>query len=315
MILLEIKKIRGLPTSPQASVPGGTREVGVMCELIPSPPTARYASSLGLDRSARRYHSVLSRPLSPEPRSQRRRPRKLWMSQTKVRNSDKPHVLRGYGERIYNKCSQNQTSENMECNIKIEKESEDKVSQQNCLNPQEQNPNVEILFGDLKTEPDCDKTIIVSNLNDPEVKDTEGGINGDIKSLVVSKAADDFTLSSITKDIVLKPLDDRGVHFRGCNGIGLSNKENINTGEIPFINKAKEKEGEEDEEEELDMAVENDKIICEPEISMSEDREEDLSRNSCPEEVKFKFSCKICSYKSMRENHFLKHMQLHDKVS
>ncbi|XP_042216916.1 zinc finger Y-chromosomal protein 1-like [Homarus americanus] len=312
MILLEIQKIRGLPVLPQLSVPAGTREVGVMCELIPSPPTARYASSLGLDRSARRYHSVLSRPLSPEPRPQRRRPRKHMLSHSKVRNSDKHHILRSYSERIYNKQLHHETDRNGECNIKIEKESEDTVSRRNCVNSQEQSPSVEILFGNLKTEPECDETIIVSNIGDAEVRTIDRGSMSDTKSVVVNKLDDGFSLSSITKDTVLKPLDDRGVQFGGCEVVeGSNNKENID--DTIYVNKAKEKDEEEEEEEGIDMDLENDKMICEPEISMSEGLEDDMSKDPSNDQVKFKFSCKICSYKSMRENHFVKHMQLHDK--
>nr|XP_045617869.1 uncharacterized protein LOC123770247 isoform X2 [Procambarus clarkii] len=327
MILLEIQKIRGLPPSPQTDDLTGTREVGVMCELIPSPPTARYASSLGLDRSARRYHSVLSRPLSPEPRPQRRKSRKHLMTNSKFRNTDKQHIplLRSFSNRIFTKYS-NQTSRKLESNIKIEKDVEEKLTRQNYLNSQEHNPKVEILLGDLKTEPECDETIIVSNINNPEIRDHGISHINYNKSVVVNKTNENLTLSSITKDSVLKSLDDRGVQFSGCEGMeGSNNKENIDN---VFVKKVEEKDEEEEEQEEeeeeedeeeeeeeeegIDMDVENDKMICEPEISISEGHEA-LLKDHCSEEVKFKFSCKICSYKSMRENHFVKHMQLHDK--
>lgn len=313
MILLEIQKIRGMPVSPEKDMPSGTREIGVMCELIPSPPTARYASSLGLDRSARRYHSVLSRPLSPEPRPTRRKSRRHLLTRAKVRNSNKQHILRGLHGKKYGKNFCGEVPE-MDSNIKTEKDMENRLRKDYKMSL-EQTSDVDIIFRDLKSDPESDRTIIVSELTDSESADN-------IKSLVVSKSEEnDLMVSSVTREVVLKSVDSQGLELKECEILeGSSNKETISLGDTACLNqlqgKEEEREDEEDEEEEdMDMEEETDKMICDPEVIMAERQEGDVPKRHLAEEIKYKFSCIICSYKSMRENHFLKHMRLHDKVS
>lgn len=315
MILSEIEKIKGT-CSLSTSVPSNaskTCEVGVMCELIPSPPSARYASSVGLDRSARRYHSVLSRPISPEPRPQRKRSRRQLSLESKLKSTEKQEdVSQRRPDRSQSQRSESQTLRTLK--IKLEKDHEEKQTEEDYLVPKESNHNVEILLGDLKMEPECDETIIVSSISNSDLGEESHEVEESISksnSLIMHKDCDGYALPLVNKDISVKNVEGRGQELRRRLEVESSNKENIKMDNSQFLYKPKEQV---ENEEDLDMEVEDHKIICEPEINMSEDQDDDLTKGHSAEEVKFKFSCQICSYKSMRENHFVKHMKLHDKV-
>lgn len=313
MILSEIEKIKGT-CSLSTSVPSSsnkTCEVGVMCELIPSPPSARYASSAGLDRSARRYHSVLSRPISPEPRPHRKRSRRQLSLESKLKSSEKQEdVSRRRPDRSQSRRSESQTLRTLK--IKLEKDHEEKQTEGDYLVPKESNHNVEILLGDLKMEPECDETIIVSSISNSDLGEESHEAEENISkpsSLLMHKDCDSYALPLVNKDTSGKNVEGRGQELRRRLEVESSNKENIKMDNSQFLYKPKEQV----EDEDLDMEVEDHKIICEPEINMSEDQDDDLTKGHSAEEIKFKFSCQICSYKSMRENHFVKHMKLHDK--
>ncbi|XP_037796053.1 zinc finger protein 286A-like [Penaeus monodon] len=313
MILSEIEKIKGT-CSLSTSVPSNaskTCEVGVMCELIPSPPSARYASSVGLDRSARRYHSVLSRPISPEPRPQRKRSRRQLSLESKLKSTEKQEdVSQRRPDRSQSQRSESQTLRTLK--IKLEKDHEEKQTEEDYLVPKESNHNVEILLGDLKMEPECDETIIVSSISNSDLGEESHEVESISKSnsLIMHKDCDGYVLPLVNKDISVKNVEGRGQELMRRLEVESSNKENIKMDNSQFLYKPKEQV---ENEEDLDMEVEDHKIICEPEINMSEDQDDDLTKGHSAEEVKFKFSCQICSYKSMRENHFVKHMKLHDK--
>lgn len=314
MILSEIEKIKGT-CSLSTSVPSSsnkTCEVGVMCELIPSPPSARYASSAGLDRSARRYHSVLSRPISPEPRPHRKRSRRQLSLESKLKSSEKQEdVSWRRPDRSQSRRSESQTLRTLK--IKLEKDHEEKQTEGDYLVPKESNHNVEILLGDLKMEPECDETIIVSSISNSDLGEESHEAEENISkpsSLLMHKDCDSYALPLVNKDTSGKNVEGRGQELRRRLEVESSNKENIKMDNSQFLYKPKEQV----EDEDLDMEVEDHKIICEPEINMSEDQDDDLTKGHSAEEIKFKFSCQICSYKSMRENHFVKHMKLHDKV-
>lgn len=313
MILSEIEKIKGT-SALSTSVPSNTNktcEIGIMCELIPSPPSARYASSVGLDRSARRYHSVLSRPISPEPRPQRKRSRRQLSLESKLKSNEKhDNVSRRRPDRCHSRQSENLRT----LKIKLEKDHEDKQTEEDCLVPKESNQKVEILLGDLKMEPECDETIIVSSISNSDLGEESCEAEGSISkpnSLIMHKDCNEYTLPLVPKDIDVKNGEGRGQGLRRCLEVESSNKENIKMDNSQFLYKPKEQV---EDEEDLEMDVENSKIICEPEINMAEEQDDELAKVHLAEVVKFKFSCQICSYKSMRENHFVKHMKLHDKV-
>ncbi|KAK8394998.1 hypothetical protein O3P69_006036 [Scylla paramamosain] len=296
IILEEIRKLRGV--SEKGTSPS-TRDVGVMCELIPSPATTRHASTLGLDRSARRYHSVLSRPLSPEPSPLRRRTKKQLVGHSSARNTDKRHLMKGFPERVAKKHAQKQNLKNVECGMKP-KNKNYIFSEHSCQNSQEEDPHNSVSMAGVKTEPCAIRAISVSDQSSAESERVENENSSDLKALGVCQDGSSLAASAV------KEGDGTKLHERTvCTEVNKTNSclENINN---DYLNVSKSRQ---QVEEEVDMTM-KDEVFGQQETSKGTEELQDTQSSS---QVKFKFSCKICSYKSMRENHFIKHMQLHDK--
>lgn len=300
VILEEIRKLRGLPKEVMSP---STCEVGVMCELIPSPAVTHHASTLGLDRSARRYHSVLSRPLSPEPSPLRRRTKKQLLAHSKARNTDKRHLRKAFTERVVKKRSQSQSLKNVECGIKPKNE-KDIFSKHSYQNSQEEDSQISVAMADIKIEPSGAQTIVVSDQISVKTEKVENENRSNLKSLRVSKGGSSLATSPV-KDGDGKKPDERTVHSGVIKDNGCL--ENITNNDCLHVRRTRQKmEGDEEK-----VSVEDEPLFGHEEASTGP---EELQETQNSSQVKFKFSCKICSYKSMRENHFLKHMQLHDKV-
>lgn len=305
IIMEEIRKLRGLPE--EASSPS-TREVGVMCELIPSPATTRHASTLGLDRSARRYHSVLSRPLSPEPSPLRRRTKKQLLAHSKTRAADKRHLLKGFSERVGKKRSQSQSLKGVEYAIKT-KNQKDVISRHIYPSPQEEDSHsVKSVVG-LKTEVSGAQTLPEGRQSHSEARSGEEPDNQVNKINSKALVSDKENTGDGSEGGAALPGDGEGTNLAGkLVDTGLD-KEGDCTGvrsESCSVSRVRDKVESNDEEMKDETVFGTD--LAAPRVS------EGLQDTQNSTLAKFKFSCKICSYKSMRENHFLKHMQLHDKV-
>ncbi|XP_066981459.1 LOW QUALITY PROTEIN: uncharacterized protein [Macrobrachium rosenbergii] len=319
LILKEIDRIRGGSDEsvlcgyeePNTEVTSkhGTREVGVMCELIPSPPMTRYASSLGLDRSARRYHSVLSRPLSPEPRPQRRKSRRHLLSSPKEKNCEKIKVLQEFSE----SCKVPMQNH---CQIIVKSESGplERVPNIGCTdNVSERLPSesVEMILDTMKMEPGSSSPALLVTVGPssglgPAV--TCGPDDTRSITLPVTQADATHEASSFQEELTLRLADERMTRRLKSSSNGTErNKENIEI-EIGHI-KSKDLEG---QCKDAGMDSKSSEIVCETKIDPAL-RKSKAVKGSTPKEIKYKFSCNICSYKSMRENHFIKHMKLHDK--
>ena len=294
----EIRKLKGLP---KEVVLPSTCDIGVMCELIPSPATTRHASTLGLDRSARRYHSVLSRPLSPEPSPMRRRSKKQLLTHSKARNTDKRHLMKGFTERVAKKRSQSQSHKNVESGIKP-KTKKDIFSKHSCHNSQEEDSGISVTMTGVSTEPSGVQTIIVSNQGFADTQTMQTENTSDFDAIGVSKYNCPGTLAAKQRDETKSP--ETPVHIEvNKHNTCLESLHN----ECLSVSQPRHKM----EDESVVVGVKDEMVFVHKQIS-KESQQLQETQNST--QVKFKFLCKICSYKSMRENHFLKHMQLHDKV-
>ncbi|XP_045119882.1 zinc finger protein 652-A-like isoform X2 [Portunus trituberculatus] len=295
IILEEIRKLRGLSengTSPT------TRDVGVMCELIPSPVTTRHASTLGLDRSARRYHSVLSRPLSPEPSPLRRRSKKQLVGHSSARNTDKRRLMKDFPERVTKKHAQNQNLKNVECGIKP-KNKNGIFSECIHQNSQEEDPHNSLSMSGVKTEPCAVQTISISNQSSAESERVKNEDSSDLKALGMSQDGSSLAVSAVREGDGTKP-PERTVHTELNKADSCL--ENINN-DCCNVNKSRQ------QVDEVDMTMKDEVFDQQETFKETEELQDPQNSN----QVKFKFSCKICSYKSTRENHFIKHMQLHEK--
>ncbi|KAK7069730.1 hypothetical protein SK128_014017, partial [Halocaridina rubra] len=304
LILAEIDRIRGLTCESKidAAADRSTREVGVMCELIPSPPMARYASSLGLDRSARRYHSVLSRPLSPEPRPQRRKSRRNILSSPKEKYTEKNKALQTFSHRYKNHVQN--LSVMVPCSVKSEIDCDDPMPNSNYQGSNGNLPSgvVNKLLANIKTEPVGNTIATVNNAQSSDLNALSGC---DLKLTSPSSGVKtNSKVFDITKDIDIRLSVDRQTRSKQASkGAELNNKENLNV-ELEEI-KLKEKSNLTNS---CGMDSESMNVVIERGIGVAVDNENGLAKD-----VKYKFSCTICSYKSMRENHFVKHMKLHEK--
>lgn len=300
VILEEIRKIRGLLEEPS------TREVGVMCELLPSPATTRHTSSLGLDHSARRYHSILSRPLSPEPSPLRRKTKRQLLAHSKMHAADKRHLLKGFTERVAKKRSQSQALRGVECTIEA-KSQKTLFSRHNYQSSLEEDSHINKTPYSAKTEVSGGQTRPVSGQSHAEIKCVDESEECDNKS--DSKHVDSSKENSLGCIDSPEALQGDGARTENLVHAGLGKDNSLEGTENDFLSVNKTGDRAEGTEGEM-LKVEP---ACGTEsASRSAKGFQDTQPSAL---AKFKFSCKICSYKSMRENHFLKHMQLHDKVS
>ncbi|XP_068200293.1 uncharacterized protein [Palaemon carinicauda] len=319
LILKEIERIRGgtdesAPSDheePNSAVTSGvsTREVGVMCELIPSPPMTRYASSLGLDRSARRYHSVLSRPLSPEPRPQRRKSRRHALSSQKEKRYVKTKVIK----KISESCNEPMKSH---CQIIVKSEGDtlETMAKVDCVDNADEgvaNESLEMILDTVKMEPgSSDPALLVTVGPSSGLGPSVTCIPNDIKpmTLPISQPGTIPEASSFQEEVTRRLGGKRTTRKRKSpNGTEL-NKENIEV-ELSDI-KSKEIES---RCKDAEMDSKNSKIGCEMKVDPALRKSRGVAKVGAPKDIKYKFSCSICSYKSMRNNHFIKHMKLHDK--
>ncbi|KAK3864353.1 hypothetical protein Pcinc_029949 [Petrolisthes cinctipes] len=228
---------------------------------------------------------------------------------------------------------------------------DDELSQGMSPALQEFTPSVEIPITELKSEVTCEETILISEEGDSEdssMKATKrklspigktisqnrivgvGGGGGSSSNCGVMLGKDhhkNLTFTSLIEDMELKPLENEKLYQRDL----YSNvKQHRHRGKpdmskkLPHSRRTRVKEkykGERKPEEERKAVSGRREQQHEEEEEEEDDDEEEEEEEEEEEgtvrgqegEVKYKFSCKICSYKSMRENQFLKHMQLHDK--
>ncbi|XP_050735460.1 uncharacterized protein LOC127007956 isoform X2 [Eriocheir sinensis] len=305
VIMEEIRKLRGLP---EEALSPSTREVGVMCELIPSPATTRHASTLGLDRSARRYHSVLSRPLSPEPSPLRRRTKKQLLAHSKTRAADKRHLLKGFSERVAKKRSQSQSLKGVEYAIKT-KSQKDVISRHICPSSQEEDSHIIKTVVGVNTEASGAQTLPEGGQSHSETRNGEESENSGNKSNSKALVSNKENNSGSSDGTAAVLGDGEGTDLAGkLDHAGLDKDSNCLSVKSEPHSISKVRDVVESNEEEMTK----DESVFGTDLAAPRDTEglEDTQNSTL---AKFKFSCKICSYKSMRENHFLKHMQLHDK--
>ena len=290
----------------------GTKEVGVMCDLIPSPPLARYASSLGLDRSARRNHSVLSRPLSPEPRPQRRKSRRHILSSPKEKNFEREKMLRKFSEK-----SEVSMPSHGQLTVKSEDECVEKLSATDITNTSNAVLPIgaaQLPIDSLKSESECSEPgLLNDSLPNLELRSLESD-KSNIKPTVlpVTQQESSYSAMSFEKGLVLRLTDGRlSRRLKQCRKVQeTNNKENIDLEMVHLKPKVIETV-----EENTEMECEGSKIVCESKVDLNvRDIKPDPKGSNASVDLKYKFSCNICSYKSMRKNHFKKHMKLHEKV-
>ncbi|KAK4291012.1 hypothetical protein Pmani_036142 [Petrolisthes manimaculis] len=229
---------------------------------------------------------------------------------------------------------------------------DDELSQGMSPALQEFSPSVEIPITELKSEVTCEETILISeegDSGDSSIKTTKrklspigktisqnrlvgvsgggGGSNSNCGVMLGKDHHKNLTFTSLIEDMELKPLENEKLYPRDL----YSNvKQHRHRGKpdmskkLPHSRRTRVKEkykGERRPEEERKAVSARREQQQEEEEEEDDDDDEEEEEEEEEEgtvrgqegEVKYKFSCKICSYKSMRENQFLKHMQLHDK--
>lgn len=207
--------------------------------------------------------------------------------------------MKGFPERVAKKHAQNQNLKNADCGLKP-KNKNGIFSDRSCQNFQEEDPHNSVSMASVKNEPCATQTISVSNQSSAESERMEDENSSDLKALGMSQDGSSLTVSAVKEGDGTKP-PERTVHTE----VSKANSclESI-TNDYRNVSKSRQ------EVDELDMTM-KEQVFGQQETSKGTEELQDTHNSS---QVKFKFSCKICSYKSMRENHFIKHMQLHDKV-
>ena len=206
--------------------------------------------------------------------------------------------MKDFPERVAKKHAQNQNIKSVECGIKP-KNKNGVFSERSCQNSQEEDPHISLSVSGVKTEPCAVQTISVSNQSSAESEMVKNENSSDLKALGMSQDGNSLVVSAMREGDVTKP-SERTVHTE------LNKADNCleNIGD-DYCNVSKSRQ---QVDEDVTM---KDQVFDQQEASKAtEEFQDSLNSN----QVKFKFSCKICSYKCTRENHFIKHMQLHEKV-
>ncbi|XP_076069596.1 uncharacterized protein LOC143041515 isoform X2 [Oratosquilla oratoria] len=361
-------------------------DVGVMCNL--HSPSGHFTSSLGLDRTARRYHLVLSQPLSPEPPPPRKRPRRQGRSgigQRKNLSPVKPSLkdikpnLKNFDSNSDVLCgSDGHNTIVLTSDSKEDIEHKPLSTSLHCLDSC--SPNFQCSAkGNFLTNEINDSKLMSSMRNlSTNLRQTDGD------GVIPNTYSKGYPQKLPNKVFQCRPSSPNNIHFSGPANVekeGIENptllkvkqevvpecdgepdstfniKTTLRTGKkgcsdylIPKIIRQnrgipsetlkrnnKENVAVQDTEEEYsgeihnlsardlvspsteDMALTVSKPCVSQVNKFSEvwvKSEEDsfaVNKEEKPK-IEYKFSCNICSYKSMRENHYIKHMRLHDKV-
>ncbi|CAL4075078.1 unnamed protein product, partial [Meganyctiphanes norvegica] len=267
--------------------------------------------TLSHERSTKRFHSVHSQSLSPATR--RKKPRKHLLNTDNAKN--KIVVYNNLDEKIKShaplssveefKQEINQFLQNVSSQkIKIIPRTKDNKSDTDIVNKEASvltdSPIVEVILSELKTEPECDDTVISETVVSDLVEETSA-VDADLESSLHSWTSGKSKVDKFDN----QAMDEICEKLRQMDEICFPETSSHKS----FSEVAKE----------IDE-INDDDNRCQLEMSVSEDTNELDSKKIIVsqasrqiDEMKFKFSCRICSFKSTRENHYIKHMKLHDK--
>ncbi|KAG0720955.1 Zinc finger protein 497 [Chionoecetes opilio] len=302
VILDEIRQVRGLP---KAAVSCATRDVGVMRSRKQLLGRAKARSGdkrravKGLsDRAAKKRCPDQS--LKDVECGRKLRSKKGIVSEQNYEDSpeEDSHIVT---ERAAKKRCQSQDID-VECGRKL-RSKKGIITKHSCPDSPEEDCHASVGVQGDQGEPGEDHTRVVSDQSPTEANRVENEVTSEVAILGLSQDCSISPVASPGTD------GDEGMPMEGCVPIGAHK----DSGGIEDM--AKECVSVRTEQpvamEEAVESVEEEAVFGGEETIATEE----LQDTQDPSEVKFKFSCNICSYKSMRENHFLKHMQLHDKVS